>query len=134
MNAKDARMFVKAEELSELSDHYKFKIGSVITRGRRILANGYNSLQKTHPLQAFYASQVNKPEAIFLHAEMAAIVEAKSKGLDLDGASIYVFRRGLGGDVRMARPCKICMKALTDHGIKSIFYTTDMGYAKEELM
>jgi deoxycytidylate deaminase len=134
VNAKDVRMFSKAEEVSECSGHYKFKIGSIISKGRKIISSGFNSLQKTHPIQAQYAQLVGRPEAIFLHAEMAALVEANSKGIDTNGAEIYVFRRGLAGDIRMARPCKICMRALIEHGIRKIHYTTDFGYAKEEII
>jgi deoxycytidylate deaminase len=64
---------------------------------------------------------------------MAAIVEARAKGLDLTGSSVYVFRRGLAGDVRMARPCGICMKGLIDAGVKEIIYTTDVGMARETI-
>lgn len=123
-----------AEDVSECSDHYRFKIGALITKGRKILATGFNTLKKTHPLQAQYAESVNKPESIFIHAELAAIIEARSKNIDISGSSIYVFRRGLGGDIRMARPCKICMRALRDHGIKTIHYSTDFGFATEEII
>lgn len=132
--SKDSRFFTKAEELSQCSDHYRFKIGALITNGRRVVSTGYNTLLKTHPLQAQYASLVGKPDAIYLHAEMAAIIEARSKNIDIKGSTLYVFRKGLGGDVRIARPCKICMKAIKDHGIKEICYTTDMGYAKETIL
>lgn len=132
--SKDSRFFLKAEELSKSSDHYRFKIGALITKGRKIISTGYNTLLKSHPLQAQYAALVGKPEAIFLHAEMAAIIEARSKNIDLNGTTLYIFRRGLGGDVRIARPCMICMNAIKDHGIKEICYTTDMGYAKETLI
>jgi hypothetical protein len=33
MNSKDKRLFLKAEELSKSSDHYRFKIGALITNG-----------------------------------------------------------------------------------------------------
>jgi deoxycytidylate deaminase len=62
---------------------------------------------------------------------MAAIVEARSKGIDLRGASVYVFRRGLSGKIAIARPCKSCMMALTEVGVGTIIYTTDVGMAKE---
>jgi deoxycytidylate deaminase len=64
---------------------------------------------------------------------MAAIVEAKSKGVDLTGASVYVFRRGMDGGVKMCRPCRICMRALADAGVKEIIYTTDVGMARETI-
>lgn len=33
MTSKDSRFFTKAEELSQCSDHYRFKIGALITNG-----------------------------------------------------------------------------------------------------
>ncbi len=131
ITARDNRFLHIAEKESKQSDHYKFRIGCVIAKGRKHLASGYNTLTKTHPLQHHYASLVGKPDAIYLHAEMAAIVEARSKGIDLTGSSAYVFRRGLAGDVRMCRPCIVCMEALKDFGVNTIIYTTDVGIAKE---
>jgi deoxycytidylate deaminase len=131
LTARDTRFLHLAEKESKQSDHYRFHIGCVIAQNRRLVASGYNTLTKTHPLQHYYASLVGKPDAIYLHAEMAAIVEAKAKGVDLSGASVYVFRRGLDGDVKMCRPCRICMRALADAGVKEIIYTTDVGIAKE---
>lgn len=134
LTSRDKRFLHKAEQTSQQAVHYKFKIGCVLTKGRKLVSSGYNTLAKTHPLQSHYASLVGKPDAIFLHAEIAAIVEAKSKGIDLTGCVAYVFRRGLGGDVRMARPCKVCMQALKDVGVKTVVYTTDFGYAVETIM
>jgi deoxycytidylate deaminase len=131
ITARDKRFLYKAEQMSQQADHYRFHIGCVIAKGRKQVASGCNTLSKTHPLQSYYATLVGKPDAIYLHAEMAAIVEAKSKGVDLTGASVYVFRRGLDGDVKMCRPCRICMRALADAGVKEIIYTTDVGVAKE---
>lgn len=131
ITARDSRYLSKAEELSKQSDHYKFRIGCVIAKGRKQLVSGCNSLTKTHPLQHHYASLVGRPDAIYLHAEMAAIVEARSKCIDLRGASVYVFRRGLSGKIAIARPCKSCMMALTEAGVCTIIYTTDIGVARE---
>lgn len=131
ITARDNRFLHLAEKESKKSDHYRFHIGCVIAQNRKLIASGYNTLTKTHPLQHHYASLVGKPDAIYLHAEMAAIVEARAKGIDLTGSSVYVFRRGLAGDVRIARPCRICLRALTDAGVKEIIYTTDVGVAKE---
>ena len=133
LTPRDKRFLAKAEQASLQSDHYRFHIGCVIAKGRKLISSGCNSLTKTHPLQGYYAALVGRPEAIYLHAEMAAIVEAKSKGVDLTGASVYVFRRGLDGDVKMSRPCASCLKALEDFGICTIVYTSDVGIVKEYL-
>lgn len=137
ITARDRKFLNKAEEVSKLSDHYRHKIGAVIVKGRKVVSIGFNTLSKSHPLQAYYASCVGREEAIYLHAEMAAIVATgvanKACAGDLEGCTIYVFRRGLDGKVRMSRPCKSCMKALKDFGIRCIVYSTDEGVAKEYL-
>jgi|SRR5690554_6921344 len=133
ITARDKRFLHLAEKESKQSDHYRFHIGCVIAQNRKLIASGYNTLTKTHPLQHHYASLVGMPDAIYLHAEMAAIVEARSKGNDLSGSSVYVFRRGLDGDVKMCRPCKICMRALADADVKEVIYTTDVGMARETI-
>ncbi len=129
---KDIKFFKLAEQVSKNSDHHQYMIGAVISKKNRVISNGCNTLKKTHPLQALYAKLTNNPEAIYLHAEMSAIVRAKE--VDLEGATIHIFRRGLGGELRNSRPCDSCMRALIKRGIKKIHYTTDRGYATEELL
>lgn len=131
--SRDRKFLNKAEEVSKLSDHYRHKIGAVIVKGRKVVSTGFNTISKSHPLQAYYASCVGREEAIYLHAEMAAIVASKACSKELKGCIIYVFRRGLDGKVRMSRPCRSCLKALKDFGIRCIVYSTDEGVAKEYL-
>lgn len=133
ITARDRRMLAKAEEASKLSDHYRHKIGAVIAKGRKVISTGFNTISKSHPLQAYYASCVGRKEAIYLHAEVAAIVASKACVGDLEGCTMYVFRRGLDGNIRMSRPCRSCLKALKDFGICTIVYTSDVGIVKEYL-
>ena len=78
------------------------------------LAVAKNSYNKTHPLQAIYARKVNKPNAIYLHAEIALISKLASlRKLD-DVHTVVVNRRMKSGKLGLAQPCVICQRALTE--------------------
>ena len=74
----------------------------------RILSIGKNSYVKTHPFQAKMARSVGRDLAVFLHAEIAAIVACS----DISKAySIEVIRTMKDGSLGLAKPCNICMRA-----------------------
>jgi len=88
----------------------------------RVLSVGKNSYIKTHPLQAEYANKLGDKHKIYLHAEIHAIVRCK----DLDRAyRIRILRTNNKGEIRLAKPCVICMEAIKSVGIKKIEYTTN---------
>jgi deoxycytidylate deaminase len=107
--------------------------GCVIVHKNRVLSVGWNT-NKEHPLQKKYNKERGFNTDICrnsLHAEMYALV--KTEGLDIDWskATVFVYRECADGFCAMARPCKACMKAIMDRGIKNICYTTDRIYAEE---
>lgn len=86
-----------------------------------VLSIGKNSYVKTHPLQSKYAQQVGEEHKIFLHAEIHAIT--KCKNLD-DAHRIVITRYDRAGKPAMAKPCKICQKAIDEHtSIKIVEHT-----------
>lgn len=88
----------------------------------RILSIGKNSYVKTHPKQAMHAARVGRPEKVFLHAEMDAIIRCK----DLTKAHrILVSRINRKGSYANAKPCPICQDALSDEGIEQVEWTID---------
>ena len=87
-------------------------------RKGKLLSVGRNSYVKTHPLQAHYAKVSNKPHAVFLHAEIAALVKARGKVYKM-----VVTRFNSKGQPVLARPCSICQLALKDYGVKEIQHT-----------
>lgn len=83
----------------------------------RILSIGKNSYVKTHPLQAKLAAKAGDPKAVYLHAEIDAIVRCK----DLQKAhTIEVLRIGKDGTLLPAKPCKICAPGIVAAGIKRV--------------
>lgn len=98
----------------------QYNLTAIITDKRgNILSIGKNSYVKTHPLQAKYAKRAGKDGAIFLHAEIAAIVKCK----DLSKAHKITVMRIENGKELLAKPCKICMDAIQDAGIRYVEHT-----------
>lgn len=55
---------------------------------------------------------------MYLHAEIQALVRAKSQGY-----KIYICRIDCDGNTVMAKPCDICSMAIKEAGIKIVEYT-----------
>lgn len=99
----------------------KFDIKATIYDKRgRILSVGLNSYMKTHPWQGKLAKNVGRPEAIYLHAEIAALVKLKDWS---KAHRIKVERYDSNGNPVMAKPCEICQSALRRTGIEIIEHT-----------
>lgn len=106
---------------------YIYRLGAVITKGKRVLSTGFNQLSYCK-INNFKNSR---------HAEMDAILKLlhKPNGLSsLAGATLFVTRITHTGKPAMARPCKKCMKLIHSVGIKEIVYTTDNTTVKEKII
>ena len=99
----------------------KYEIRATIFDKRgRVISKGCNSYIKTHPLQEKMSKIVGNPKAIFLHAEIAALVKLK----DWDKAhKILIERYDNEGNPKLAKPCEACSLAITNANIKIIEYT-----------
>jgi tRNA(Arg) A34 adenosine deaminase TadA len=91
---------------------------------------GINST-KTHPTQAKNAKH---PEAIYLHAEVAAYIKAKRLFSTRDFAKsdayiMRVFRDPLTCEIRvgLARPCSGCFGLIKKLGVRRMYYSNDAG-------
>lgn len=84
----------------------------------RIIAVGKNSYTKTHPLQKKLAVEVGNPDAIYLHAELAALVKAKEPVHRL-----VVLRYDSRGNPKSAAPCAICREAIRLFDVKHVEHT-----------
>ncbi len=83
-----------------------------------MISVGHNSYQKSHPLQAKFAKRAGRPSAIYLHAEISALI--KCRGVP---HRIHIERVDMKGNTKMAKPCEICELALKEAGVKIISYT-----------
>jgi len=128
---KDKTYFKIANEISRLSD-YRVQIGCVIVNQHKIISSGHNSNSKCHPIQRrldekeFKCCCEGK-----LHAESDAIIYCMRNHIDLNNATLYVYREHKDGSKAMARPCSRCMRLIKQNGIRKIKYTTNDGIAAE---
>lgn len=136
MNNRDYKYFEHAKHIAMLSDSSNIHIGYVAVLGNRIVSTGYNT-PKTHPLQAHYNRFRDfNGEAMYnhtLHAEIACILPLRHADINWSKVKLYGYR--IRGDIGkgIARPCKACMAALRSLGIQDVYYTTDGGFAHEEI-
>ena len=105
------QFFRLAKKEAIKSRHSKYQLGCVIVKKKTVLSRG-NNTDQTHPV--FGINGWHK-----LHAETHALSLARSQRIDVNGADIYVYRKGY----KLAKPCSNCYNALIKAGIKNIYYT-----------
>lgn len=139
MQNRDKKMIAHALSLASKSEFHRAQMGCVATYRRRVIAEANNS-NKTHPLQGkynVYRDDYHDNGTVIpkVHAEIACLSIVKSLMVkhDINPADItlYVARSCRNRESGLARPCKACMRAIKDMGIKKVFYTTDVGIAEE---
>ena len=134
MDKKDKKFMTVAEAVSETCDFVRIHIGAVIVKKNRIISVGCN-LQKTHPIQAKYDIHREYCDDHLkhrIHAEVSAIISAKDED-DLDGATMYIYRKNKYGKLDMCRPCNACYAMMKEVGIKRMVYSIKNGFAEEIL-
>lgn len=108
-------------EVARESSDYSQRVGCIALDSRgRVISTGINQ-KKTHPLQ-FKHAQFHNKEAIFLHAEIAALVKCR-----VAPHTLIVGRITRQGKIGLAKPCPICMGAILEAGVRVIHYTNDDG-------
>jgi len=109
--ARHDRLIAQAMSVASRST-YRWMVGCVVTEGSRVLGHSPNK---------FRNSPLIDPDNVTTHAEMATLARVTG------GDTAYVARIGAGGEPRMARPCRTCMKGLTTWGIRVVVFTSDDG-------
>ena len=97
----------------------RLKVGCVVVKDNRIVAQGYNGYLPGAPHE-----QVMRDghEVATVHAEQNAITDCAKRGVSCDGSDAYITHY----------PCINCMKILCASGIKNVFYIND--YKNDELV
>lgn len=116
-----------AQRASKKSDHPKYQLGAAIMVGKSVLGTGSNTIMKHHPISA----SINPQKTI--HAEIAALIGCRYRK-DLADAVVIVYREDKAGQPATARPCSVCREVLRQFGIKRMMYTTQNGFAMEEVL
>ena len=136
----ESHLFKLARKVSFSADYTgcaHAKVGCIVVYKGTILAKGFNS-DRTHTMQAYYNKWRYKEEdnnylPAKIHAEIRALQKIQYLDIDFSKVHVFVYRETKQGKIAMARPCSSCMAALRQMGIKKIHYTTDQGYAYEQL-
>lgn len=111
------------------SDHHRSKHSAVIVYKNDVISLACNK-SKSHPFQKRYSKA---SEAIFLHAEVAAIHNAlKRVSLkELSKSTMYVCRVRINKENKSffsySKPCDGCMRAIAEFDIKNVMYTDESG-------
>ncbi|MBD3244619.1 MAG: cytidine deaminase [Candidatus Moranbacteria bacterium] len=100
-----------------------YQVGAVIVRKNQFLSMGYNGPPKgiEHCDEVGCAKTINgrikKHQGLCrgAHAEINAITNAASLGVNINGADLFV----------TYRPCAMCTKAILNSSIKRVFYLKD---------
>ena len=100
-----------------MSRKYEITALAYDKRGK-LLSVGINSYTRTHPLQAKYGRRAGKPNAIYLHAELAALLKAREQVHKL-----VVLRYDKDGKPALAKPCPACQLAIREFNVKHVEYT-----------
>lgn len=123
------RNLIRAKAASELSDSPQHHLGAVLAYGNKVISVGWNSM-KTNPLQKELNKQRNfdkedSPNNGAVHAELACLLNVQYMDINWSKAALYIYRQHKNGQPALAKPCKACMKAIQDKGIRKVYWTTD---------
>ena len=108
-------LFVVARDHKQVG---KRSLVAALYKGHRLVSMGFNNYHKSHPMQKKFGKN---DEAIYLHAEIDAIINARC---DVRGMTMYIARAKFvnGQWVHgLAKPCKGCAAALKHYGVTAIY-------------
>lgn len=106
-----------------MSSPSRWRVGCVLLRKGRVVVSTTNVEGKTHPRQSELAVRVGQPYRRSLHAELRALLKATKIVAD----TLVVGRVNSKNELCLARPCPVCQLAISESGIKSVYYSTDDG-------
>lgn len=120
MNRHDKRLAELTVVAQGVQDFPYHRHAAAIYIGNRLISVGVNQ-RKSHPLQAKFGKNA---DSVYLHAEIAAIVNALRvvSPKDLESAILYVAKYSPTGKV-LSKPCKGCQKAIGYFGFKDVYWT-----------
>lgn len=126
---RNHRFITRAVSQAYLSE-CRWRHGAVITKGSVVVASSPNIFRNSSDIDFAHATY---------HAEVAALrelfrVQGWSYNLakDLNDYTMYVARIDIRDRRAMSRPCEDCWQTLDTHGIKSVYYTNELGGLSHE--
>lgn len=136
----DYRYFERAKQIAMVSDFPKIHVGCVAVYKGSIIGIGCNT-NKTHPTQRYYnrfripdGEDISMTCMPKLHAEIHCLNQIKNMDINFSKVKLYIYRIRGDQPFGIARPCPSCMAAIKDLGIRDVYYTTNEGYAYEQII
>lgn len=111
LRQRDYRWLQRTVGIALTSSHHAQKLGALAMRGGTPLGWAVNRF-RNHP------RVVDNWDDCSVHAEQSLI-----ESCDVAGAIVYVARVTNGGRVAIAKPCRRCLRLLTEAGVKRIVWT-----------
>lgn len=122
LTSKHEKFLSHAARIAQKST-MEHKHGAVIVLDNQIIACGFNHVEE------FMCHNYS------IHAEVDAILKAKKKSkkqkYDLTDADMYVVRIGsirMDYPLKYSRPCPDCEKAISKHGLRRVYYSTNKEF------
>ena len=121
MNKKDNYYMNYALEISPQANCIKGKVGAILVKENKIIAEGVNSVpngikpctEETCIRKKLNLKSGENQELCFVvHAEQNALIDVLNNKVNVKGSTLYVTKQ----------PCIICAKMLINAGIKRIVY------------
>ena len=108
-----------------------FKTGAVLVYKHKIIKIGWSTLERNMisgqllgaTLHAEIVALINKTFSSSLYH----IVSGKEKKKPYKGATMYVVRIGVFGELKLSRPCNHCVKLMHAFGVKKVVFSTESG-------
>jgi pyrimidine deaminase RibD-like protein len=116
MSARHERYLRLATAHAAKSRHPRWKVGAVVIAAGRVLGAGANE-PKVDPRTAGIPLA-----SCSIHAEVAAL-----RGVEAEGATVYVARLTRHGRWGTAKPCWRCERVLTASGVRRVVWTMEDG-------
>lgn len=130
---KIAHFFELARNSCLYSNNKKTRVGCVLVYKNKVMTVGWNVADKEHPVQKKlnvlrgYDPNISG-EHNTLHAEMMALLKARSLDIDFGKSALFVCRIRKDGSIGMAKPCEACSEMIKTMGVRDIYYTTNDGW------
>lgn len=116
LSSRDRNIMRRVIGLAELSECPQ-RHAALIYKSGRVLSVGVN-VYRNDPRLCEWGEDL---DGISVHAEEAAIRQCSPE--NLEGATIYVARRGRCREHGLSHPCPRCMEQIAAAGIKRVVYT-----------
>ena len=109
----------------EYDSRMSFRLAASIVRGGSVLSVGFNSLKLNRFIEnSLVQANMHGMHHLGTHAEVDAVLKIRAK-VDLTGTKIFVARVRPGGELGMAKPCRLCQHILGRYGVVRAVYSID---------